>query len=73
MNYKLLIVNKKQKLKKHARNPDHSVNGKVKAKKYYENDNTGCKKKHRSCYRNISDEERDKNKKIWKKSILTYV
>ena len=43
------------------------------AKDYYENDKERLREQARDKYRNLSEEEKNKKKRIWKKQISQYV
>ena len=43
------------------------------AKDYYENDKERLREQAREKYRNLSEEEKNKKKRIWKKFISQYV
>ena len=43
------------------------------AKYYYENDKERLREQAREKYRNLSEEEKNKKKRIWKKFISQYV
>ena len=44
-----------------------------KAKYYYKNNKDRLREQARDKYRNLSEEEKNKKKRIWKKQILQYV
>ena len=54
----------------------HQRNGEVilnRAKDYYENDQETLREEARNEYGNLSEEEKSKKKRIWKKKISQYV
>ena len=54
----------------HQRNGDLILN---RAKDYYENDQERLREEARNEYGNLSEEEKSKKKRIWKKKISQYV
>ena len=54
----------------YQRNRDMIMN---RAKDYYENDKERLREQARDKYRNLSEEEKNKKKRIWKKLISQYV